>query len=88
MTDQPDPPEEDFVATYRRREREQKENASWHRMAGSAGEFAGGVLFGAAAGWGVDWWLGTEPWGLVVGTLLGFGVGMLALVKLAKGAFK
>jgi ATP synthase protein I len=88
MTPPPDEPKEDFVATYRRREREQRESASWHRLAGSAGEFAGGVLVGAVGGWGIDHWLGTEPWGLVVGTLVGFAIGMLALVKLAKESFK
>ncbi|MEM1012655.1 MAG: AtpZ/AtpI family protein [Planctomycetota bacterium] len=79
---------EDFVAEYRRREAEQRESASWHRLAGSATEFAGGVIVGALAGWGIDHWLDTTPWGLVVGTLVGFAAGMFALVKLAKDAFK
>lgn len=29
-----------------------------------------------AIGWFVDRWLGTEPWALAVGIILGFGLGM------------
>ena len=88
LPDQNDPDDRDFVAEYRRREREQNETASWHRMAGAAGEFAGAVAVGALIGFGVDRWLDTMPWGIIVGTLLGFALGLFALVRLAKGAFK
>jgi F0F1-type ATP synthase assembly protein I len=88
MSTPPEPPEEDFVAEYRRREAAQRESMSWHRMAGSAGEFAGGVLAGALLGWASDHWLGTGPWGIIVGTLVGFGIGMFGLVKLSREAFR
>ena len=37
-------------------------------------ELIGGVLVGLAIGFGVDHLLGTAPWGIIGGVLLGFGV--------------
>jgi ATP synthase protein I len=51
--------------------------------AGAAGglslafEFAGAVFLFWGLGWLVDRWLGTEPWGQLVGALLGWGGGFL-----------
>lgn len=84
----PEPAERDFVAEYRRREREQRETASWHRLSGAAGEFAVAVGLGALAGWGLDKWLGTAPWLLIVGVLVGFALGLFLLVRMAGKAFK
>lgn len=82
------PSGEDFVAEYRRREREQKESAQWHKLAGGAGEFVGMILGGAALGYGVDYLTGTWPWGMVVGLIFGFVGGLVVLVRLAQNTFK
>lgn len=44
-------------------------------------EMAVTVLMVGAAGWAVDRWLGSHPWGLLVGLLLGCGLGMINLVR-------
>src|SRR4029079_5013351 len=46
---------------------------------------AGGVV-GAAIGWGVDRWLSTSPFGLIVFLLLGFTAGVVNVVRAARGA--
>lgn len=44
-------------------------------------EFVAGVLVGAAIGWFVDRLAGTTPWGLIVFLLLGFGAGILNVLR-------
>lgn len=46
-------------------------------------ELVGGVLVGAVIGWGLDRWLGTSPWGLIVFFLLGFAAGVLNVMRAA-----
>lgn len=46
-------------------------------------EFVSGVLVGAAIGYGVDTFLATTPWGLIVFTLIGFGAGVLNMMRAA-----
>lgn len=46
-------------------------------------ELVGGVVVGAGIGWGLDHWLGTSPWGLIVFVLLGFAAGILNLMRAA-----
>ena len=46
-------------------------------------QFTGSALVGVAAGYAVDRWLGTGPWGLVVGGLVGSGVGFYAFIRAA-----
>lgn len=41
--------------------------------------FIGALLGGAFIGYLVDRWLGSAPWGLLIGTLLGFGGGLYSL---------
>ena len=48
-----------------------------------SGEFIAGVVVGAAIGWVVDKVAGTSPWGLVVFLLLGFGAGVLNVLRSA-----
>ena len=47
------------------------------------GEVVGGVLMGAAAGWFIDRFAGTQPWGLVIGLFGGAGLSIFAAVKMA-----
>jgi ATP synthase protein I len=42
-----------------------------------------GVVVGAAIGWGVDRWLSTTPFGLMVFLLLGFTAGVVNVVRSA-----
>jgi ATP synthase protein I len=44
-------------------------------------EFISGVIAGGLLGWLFDWWLGTSPWGFIVGLFLGFGSGMLNMLR-------
>lgn len=44
-------------------------------------EFIAGVVVGAGLGWAIDRWAGTSPWGLVVFLLLGFGAGVLNVLR-------
>jgi ATP synthase protein I len=46
-------------------------------------DFVAGVIVGAAIGWGVDRFFGTSPWGLMVFLLLGFGAGLLSVLRSA-----
>jgi ATP synthase protein I len=46
-------------------------------------ELVAGVLVGAAIGWLLDRWLGISPWGMIVFLLLGFGAGVLNVMRAA-----
>ena len=46
-------------------------------------ELVAGVVVGAAIGWGVDRWLSTSPFGLIVFFLLGFVAGVVNVVRSA-----
>lgn len=46
-------------------------------------EFIAGVVVGAALGWFIDRMAGTSPWGLIVFLLLGFGAGILNVLRSA-----
>ncbi|MBS9719731.1 AtpZ/AtpI family protein [Tianweitania sp. BSSL-BM11] len=46
-------------------------------------EFISGVVVGAVLGWVVDHFAGTSPWGLIVFLLLGFGAGVLNVLRSA-----
>lgn len=46
-------------------------------------EFIAGILFGAAIGWVIDRFAGTSPLGLIVFLLLGFGAGILNILRSA-----
>lgn len=52
------------------------------------GEFGAAVLVGAGAGYGVDYWLHTNPWGLVIGLAAGFAAGVVNVVRVAQGYAK
>jgi ATP synthase protein I len=50
-----------------------------------ASEFVVEILVGGAVGWVIDHFAGTSPWGLLVFLLLGFGAGVVSLLR-ATGA--
>lgn len=47
-------------------------------------EMIGGVLVGLAVGWVFDYFVGSAPAGIIVGTLLGFGVSIWMAMRSAK----
>jgi ATP synthase protein I len=46
-------------------------------------EFIAGIAVGAGLGWGIDRLAGTSPWGLIIFLLLGFGAGVLNVLRSA-----
>lgn len=48
------------------------------------GEFGAAIIVGALLGYGVDYFLHTAPWGLVIGFGLGFAAGVVNVVRVAQ----
>jgi ATP synthase protein I len=46
-------------------------------------EFIAGIFVGAVLGWFIDKMAGTSPWGLIIFLLLGFGAGVLNVLRSA-----
>lgn len=46
-------------------------------------EFIAGIVVGAGLGWFIDTLAGTSPWGLIVFLFLGFGAGVLNVLRSA-----
>lgn len=74
------------------RRAEEKASRVQDRTSSSAGmtlafrlgsEFVAGVLVGAGLGWGIDRLLGIAPWGMIVFMLLGFGAGIVNMMRAA-----
>ena len=45
--------------------------------------FVSSVAAGGVLGWGIDWLVGSSPWGLITCLLLGFCAGMFSLLRAA-----
>ncbi len=50
--------------------------AGWHRMTGVGIEFIVAVGLMGGIGYGLDRWLDTSPWLMLVGGVIGFAVGL------------
>jgi len=48
------------------------------------GEFGAAIIVGALLGYGIDYFLHTGPWGLVIGFGLGFVAGVVNVVRTAQ----
>jgi ATP synthase protein I len=48
------------------------------------GEFGAAIIVGALLGYGVDYFLHSSPWGLVIGFGLGFAAGIVNVVRVAQ----
>lgn len=46
-------------------------------------DLIGGVLVGLGLGWGLDQFVGTTPWGMVGGLLIGMGASIFSVVRKA-----
>lgn len=55
--------------------------AGWSQAMKLSSEFIGGIAVGGLIGWGVDWLLGTLPFGLIVFLLLGFAAGIMNVLR-------
>ena len=77
------------LATRRPDRLEGKDDAKAGSVAGYgqalklSSEFIAGVVVGAGIGWVIDRLAGTSPWGLIVFLLLGFGAGVLNVMRSA-----
>jgi ATP synthase protein I len=49
--------------------------------AGASYTLIGAIIVLGAIGYSIDAWLGTRPWGLIIGLMLGIAVGMWELAK-------
>ncbi|RFC68893.1 MULTISPECIES: AtpZ/AtpI family protein [Mesorhizobium] len=99
MPEQPDPRDQelerrrrelDASLASRRTEEQASEQAAKSSSVSGFGnalklssEFIAGVVVGAGLGWLIDSWAGTSPWGLIVFLLLGFGAGVLNVMRSA-----
>lgn len=60
------------------------ENASnAGQAAGASYTLVGGIIVLGGIGYALDRWLGSAPWGLLIGLTLGIVVGFYELVKIA-----
>lgn len=39
------------------------------------------VLLGLGLGYGIDWWLGSMPWGMIAGALFFITAGLYQIIK-------
>jgi ATP synthase protein I len=67
--------------------RDDRTLGEWYRLAGVGVEFIVAVLMLGGAGWLLDRLLGTMPWLMIVGGLVGFGVGLWLMLRAARGMF-
>ena len=85
------PPEDRLDDLRRRVAKAQGETASTSRPPDSAaslavrfgGEFGAAILVGALLGYGIDFFVHTSPWGLLIGLGLGFVTGVVNVVRVA-----
>lgn len=49
-----------------------------------AADLVAGVAVGGVIGWGLDWWLGTTPWLLLVFLVLGSAAGLTNVMRTAQ----
>ncbi|MGD0389059.1 MAG: AtpZ/AtpI family protein [Tepidisphaeraceae bacterium] len=65
-----------------------QDDSKWVRLAGLGTEIAVGAGLGALVGTWIDRKLHCDPWGVLIGTLLGISAGMYLLIKEAINANK
>jgi F0F1-type ATP synthase assembly protein I len=65
-----------------------RDDLHWGRYAAAGMELAVGVTLGTLSGWWLDQKLGWRPWLTLIGAFLGFVAGLMALVRVARRAFR
>lgn len=48
-------------------------------------DLAGGTAIGVGIGWGLDHWLGTKPWMIIVFSILGWVAGVMNVYRTVRG---
>ncbi|MCB9932849.1 MAG: AtpZ/AtpI family protein [Planctomycetes bacterium] len=71
----------DQSARAQKRRRLQSGMHAYVRYTGIGMQFVLVVVLGVAAGYGLDWLLGTQPWLLLVGAMLGSAGAMIWVVR-------
>lgn len=66
-----------------RQGRTRSSNAGMAQALKMGSEFVAGVIVGFALGYGIDYALGTSPWGMIIFLLLGFAAGTLNVMRAA-----
>jgi len=62
-----------------------EEASGWAIGINYASVFTGAIIVGGAFGYGFDHLVGTIPWGLMVGIMVGFAAGTRSIVQMAQG---
>jgi F0F1-type ATP synthase assembly protein I len=57
------------------------DDSNWAKFASLGLEVAAGVGIGAAVGYWIDRRLHSDPWGILIGSMLGMASGMYLLIK-------
>lgn len=91
MADRNPPPQDPLDHLRRRVDAARSESSSTTRPPNSAaslamrfgGEFGAAILVGALLGFGADYFLHSDPWGLMIGLGLGFVTGVVNVVRTA-----
>ena len=65
-----------------------QDDPGWAKFGALGLEIAVGLALGAIVGAWIDRKYGTNPWGVLIGSLVGFATGMYALIKAAMKANK
>lgn len=92
MTDRGQPPPDDsFDARLRTAQRAHAPPKGTASRGGAMGtafrmstDLVSAVVVGGAVGWGLDWWLGTGPWMLLLFFFLGIAAGIMNVVRTAQ----
>lgn len=92
MADPSDHDSGDALSNLRKRVDAQRRAASASRPPDSpaslamrfGGEFGAAILVGALLGYGIDYFLHSGPWGLVIGLVAGFAAGVVNVVRVAQ----
>jgi F0F1-type ATP synthase assembly protein I len=58
-----------------------RDNSNWTKFAASGLEIAAGVGLGVLVGNWIDHKFNSSPWGIVIGSCLGFAAGIYLLIK-------
>ncbi|PHR61714.1 MAG: F0F1 ATP synthase assembly protein I [Robiginitomaculum sp.] len=62
----------------------EEDRTNWAVGVRYASEFSAAVIVGGALGWCFDYFVGSIPWGMLVGIILGFTAGTRNIVRLAR----
>ncbi|WP_411816291.1 AtpZ/AtpI family protein [Hyphococcus sp. DH-69] len=57
---------------------------AWGRALRVSSDLLAGLIVGGFLGWGLDYWLGTSPWLLLLGLGLGFAAGLRNMMRTLK----